>query len=261
MIYSVVTQDSIRLIVNQTLEYGYPIEEHNVTTSDGYILTMHRIPHGRNDTYTPDRPVIFHLHGLFDSSDSMVAHGPDLSPAYYLANVGYDVWLANQRGNKYALAHVSLNISQPQFWNFSISSTLNDSQASIEYIRNHTNSDKIIASGHSFGNTGILAAITADNDWYRDRISFFVALAPLTRCYHANSPVLRFFENARLIFITLRKIGIYSLMPEGALANPLYYAACRISPCICQIGEVLVSEAEPYLDDQDAVDTCFRAFP
>ena len=35
--------------------WGYPVEEHYVTTSDGYILMMHRIPHGRNDNFTGPR--------------------------------------------------------------------------------------------------------------------------------------------------------------------------------------------------------------
>lgn len=29
---------------------GYPIEEHKVTTPDGYILTVHRIPYSKNET-------------------------------------------------------------------------------------------------------------------------------------------------------------------------------------------------------------------
>ena len=30
---------------------GYPEETHYVTTEDGYILTLHRIPAGKDDRY------------------------------------------------------------------------------------------------------------------------------------------------------------------------------------------------------------------
>ena len=29
---------------------GYPVEEHSVQSQDGYIVTMHRIPHGLNNS-------------------------------------------------------------------------------------------------------------------------------------------------------------------------------------------------------------------
>jgi lysosomal acid lipase/cholesteryl ester hydrolase len=58
---------------------GYPVETHIATTEDCYILQLHRIPHGKNDT-TDDgnvtRPVVYLQHGLFGSSaDWVMASG------------------------------------------------------------------------------------------------------------------------------------------------------------------------------------------
>ena len=47
---------------------GYPSESHLVTTNDGYILEMHRIPHGKHSPPSPNKPAVFVLHGLICSS-------------------------------------------------------------------------------------------------------------------------------------------------------------------------------------------------
>ena len=70
---------------------GYLCEEHRVTTSDGYILGVFRIPHGRNST-KQGRPVLL-MHGLLDASVTWVMNFPSQSLAYMLADAGYDVWL------------------------------------------------------------------------------------------------------------------------------------------------------------------------
>jgi hypothetical protein len=59
------------------IQHGYPAETHTVTTDDGYILTMHRIPYSRTSksTETP-RPVVFLQHGLLCSSVDWVIMGP-----------------------------------------------------------------------------------------------------------------------------------------------------------------------------------------
>ena len=84
-------------------ENGYKFEEHEVTTSDGYILTLHRIR-----LIEGGKPVLLQ-HGIEDSSTTWVMNSPDKAPAFLLAKNGFDVWLSNSRGNKFSKKHLSLN--------------------------------------------------------------------------------------------------------------------------------------------------------
>ncbi|KDR15391.1 Lipase 3 [Zootermopsis nevadensis] len=61
-------------------QHGYPAETHTVTTEDGYILTMHRIPYSpKSNSTDTKRPVVFLQHGLISSSVDWVIMGPDKS--------------------------------------------------------------------------------------------------------------------------------------------------------------------------------------
>lgn len=74
------------LIMNFSLQpelatkYGYPLEAHKVQTADGYVLEIHRIPHGRVADNTWGRefgkvPIVLQ-HGLAGSSADWVISGP-----------------------------------------------------------------------------------------------------------------------------------------------------------------------------------------
>jgi lysosomal acid lipase/cholesteryl ester hydrolase len=58
-------------------------------------------------------------HGLMDSADTWVTNRKEVSPAFVLVEQGYDVWLANSRGNKYSRGHEDPRISDKEYWSFS----------------------------------------------------------------------------------------------------------------------------------------------
>lgn len=109
-------------IINQSqiIQYwGYPVEVYDVTTSDGYILTVQRIPRGRHDSETGNkRRAVFLQHGLLGSSSQWITNLPHQSLGFVLADRGFDVWLGNSRGNVYALKHEHLSTDSDKFWDF-----------------------------------------------------------------------------------------------------------------------------------------------
>ena len=73
---------------------GYPCEEHDIQTKDGYILRAHRIPYGVKDYTEPGaRKSVILMHGLFDASSDWVLNFPEQSLGFILADRGFDVWL------------------------------------------------------------------------------------------------------------------------------------------------------------------------
>ena len=59
-------------------------------------------------------------HGFLDSSMLWVINGVDYSPAFKLANEGFDVWLGNSRGTTYSRKHVKLDANKDRkYWDFS----------------------------------------------------------------------------------------------------------------------------------------------
>ena len=87
-----VDPDANRTMCEIIQDKGYPCEEHYATTPDGYILGMFRIP----SKYSGAVPVLLQ-HGLLDSSFTWVMNYPTQSLPYFLSELGYDVWMGNNR--------------------------------------------------------------------------------------------------------------------------------------------------------------------
>lgn len=102
-----------------------------------------------------------------------------MAPAFILARGGYDVWMANNRGNRFSIAHTTLDTKEKPFWEFSWEELgTKDTPAIIDYILGLTGFEKITYIGHSEGTTQIMAGASLIPQFYKDKMLVSVFLAP-----------------------------------------------------------------------------------
>jgi len=102
-------------------------------------------------------------HGLLDSSDSWIVNDESLSPAFVLANNGYDVWFGNSRGNKHSLGHIKYSIKDKAYWQFSFQHMADyDIPAGFKFIYAKTGK-KVNYIGHSQGTVQMHIALAKNN--------------------------------------------------------------------------------------------------
>ncbi|XP_070708440.1 gastric triacylglycerol lipase [Pempheris klunzingeri] len=170
--------------------WGYPAEEHEVVTEDGYILTVNRIPHGQKPTAGP-RPAVFLQHGLLAAGSNWITNPPNSSLGYVLADAGYDVWMGNSRGNTWSRKHQTLRPDQDHFWRFSHDEmALKDLPAVVNYILKATAEEQLFYIGHSQGTTIAFIAFSTLPD-LASKIKLFIGLAPVATVAFTSSPMTK----------------------------------------------------------------------
>ncbi|KAK5639104.1 hypothetical protein RI129_011596 [Pyrocoelia pectoralis] len=196
-------------------KYGYPCESHTVTSLDGYILTIHRIPYGRYRRPKKVRPTIFVQHGILSSSADWLIPGPGKALGYVLADAGFDVWFGNLRGNRYSRQHVKFHPNEGKFWNFSFHEiALNDIPVMMDYILNRTNQDKLTYIGHSEGTT-VFYVLCSEKPEYNSKISMQLSLSPMAYMNHLLSPLLHVLARGAVPLGTVASlIGMYEFLPN-----------------------------------------------
>src|SRR3990167_7792796 len=144
---------------------GYPVQQHQVITEDGFKLNMFRIQK-QGTQIRNGLPVVMLQHGIDSSSLAWVTNGPTDSFAFILANAGYDVWLGNNRGNRFSREHVSLKPWEKAFWAWSFQQMGQyDVPAAFKKIREVTGAKKIFCGGNRKEPPQIFAA-WADKSYF-----------------------------------------------------------------------------------------------
>lgn len=226
---------------------GYPAEIHTVETSDGYLLTLHRIPssqrlHQQSDDNRQSssssssssstnnmrnhKPSVLLMHGMICSSADYLVSGPGHAIGYVMADAGYDVWLGNVRGTTYSKQHRILTTDQPQFWDFSWHEIGEfDVPAIIDYILGVTNRTALHYVGHSQGTT-IFFVMLSIKPQYNKKIITMTAMSPIVYVKNVNPMVRVLVANLEQLEVALKIMEMYELMPFNLQIHSLAKLFC-----------------------------------
>ncbi|KAJ2897548.1 hypothetical protein MKZ38_004620 [Zalerion maritima] len=169
--------------------YGYYAEEHVIQTKDGYLLGLHRLAWRNNEDpartkvnqgpHSKRKRVVYLHHGLLMNSEVWVClTDAQRNLPFTLVERGFDVWLGNNRGNKYSKKSVSKPPTSADFWNFSMDEfAFYDIPDTISYILDTTSQQSLSYIGFSQGTAQAFAALSI-HPKLNERVNVFIALAP-----------------------------------------------------------------------------------
>uniref|UniRef100_A0A7N1A1T3 AB hydrolase-1 domain-containing protein n=1 Tax=Kalanchoe fedtschenkoi TaxID=63787 RepID=A0A7N1A1T3_KALFE len=168
-------------------------------------------------------PPVLLQHGLFTGGDSWFLNSEEQSLGFLLADSGFDVWVGNVRGTRYSQRHVSLSVSDKEFWNWSWEElALNDLAAMIDYVHAETGS-KVFVVGHSQGTIMSLAVFTQLE--IVQMVAAAALLCPISYLEHVTAPLV-----LRMVAMHLDQMvmamGIHQLNFRSEIAVELMDFVC-----------------------------------
>lgn len=222
---------------------GLDVEEFNVQTEDGFIITLWHVYHPAEYTAVlPEErnikspnvfpavddmscrvrkqyvdgnrryPVLL-MHGLLQSAGAYCTNDDD-SLAFFLCKSGYDVWLGNNRCG-FDPRHTMLQYHDPRMWAWNIRQMgVMDLPALISRVLSETGFEKVALVCHSQGTTETFVALAKEQrPDLGDKISVFCALAPAV--YAGPLIGKMYFKFMRVISPGMFRIffGIHAFIP------------------------------------------------
>ncbi|XP_058043758.1 lipase member M-like [Ahaetulla prasina] len=171
--------------ISEVLQYhGYPNEEHEILTNDGYFLTINRILGRKASEETASKPVVLLMPGILTDCGIWLTNLPNGSLGFILADAGFDVWLANNRGSRWCKRHQNFSHREEEFWNFSFHEmAMEDLPAIIYFILAKTRQKQLFYVGYSQGSTIGFIAFSA-MPALAEKIKIFFAFGPIYLVNH-----------------------------------------------------------------------------
>ncbi|KAB0791274.1 hypothetical protein PPYR_03074 [Photinus pyralis] len=210
--------------------FGFLCESHQVTTEDGYILTLHRISGGKKMKTKPNGGgVLLLFPGLLASSETWLFRGADKDLPYVFADNGFDVWICNPRGNFFSRKHRSLDPdTDAHFWNYSIHEHgVFDLPASVDYALKVTKQNSLFFIGHSIGASAFFIMCSLKPE-YNKKVRLATTLAAAAYVTRPVTPLTQILLSlVPLLSRAVTENGIYELFPRGGILSVVGQVLCR----------------------------------
>jgi len=213
--------------------YGYYCEEHIVQTGDGYLLGLHRLGwrQGEEDVRVNSgdkaksvkKKVVYLHHGLMMNSEVWVClTDKERCLPFELVERGYDVWLGNNRGNKYSKKSIHHPPTSSAFWNFSMDQfAFHDIPDSISYILETTHQPSLSYIGFSQGTAQAFATLSI-HPTLNEKVDVFIALAPAMSPKGVASGIVDSFVKASPDILYLA-FGRKTILPSATMWQSILY--------------------------------------
>ncbi|OQV05194.1 alpha/beta-hydrolase lipase domain-containing protein [Cladophialophora immunda] len=217
--------------------FGYYAEEHVVQTGDGYLLGVHRLPFRKGEEHSGSqvnagadsirKPVVYLHHGLLMNSEVWVClTEEERCLPFTLVQQGYDVWLGNNRGNKYSKKSTKHSPISSRFWNFSMDEfAFHDIPNTIDYILNTTSQPSLSYIGFSQGTAQAFATLSI-HPQLNEKVNLFIALAPAMSPAGLSNGIVDALvkTNPHLLFLAFGRKSILSsaTMWQSILYPPIF---------------------------------------
>ncbi|EAT34382.1 AAEL013362-PA [Aedes aegypti] len=238
---SPIDQNWTRYLRRSIEKHGYPAELHSVTTKDGYILTMSRIP-------SPRKIPILMMHQVYGCSVDFTILGPEKALAFLAHDQGYDVWMGNVRGNMFSRGHVSLDSNKSAFWKYSFHEIgYYDVPAMVDYILYLTGRDRLHYIGHSQGSV-VFLVMTSMHPQYNQKITSAHLSAPAAFISRSTVPVTSMSSEILSALQLVDSMGFHSI-GDRFNSEPMLYVKKAIDASL--IREEWIMETAYYLAGED----------
>jgi len=215
---------------------GLDVEEFDVDTEDGFIISLWHVYNPKDFSGPADRSVpprlgecgkkrsmhnserkpkfpVLLIHGLLQSAGAYCVND-DESLAFFLCKAGYDVWLGNNRCG-FAPKHKTLSYSDPRLWCWNIRQMgVLDLYALTTKVLEETGFEKLGLVCHSQGTTETLVALAKEQrPELGEKFTVFCALAPAA--YAGPLIGKMHFKFMRIISPSMFQImfGIHAFIP------------------------------------------------